>query len=694
MPPNRPQLSITLPRNFTFHYTDGQAPKTPERELDPIRQPSPPVYRLRRRPRQSVTLSSAFAHSLPPFDPEDVPVPTIEASEPPEPLHNVRPPLQQRASEPIEGYLAPAPSYHKMSSPRTPRTPTAQLTSLFQSDTNSLRYGWGNKAQQRPGGFVGRPMSSCSDLSDSSESSSGTWASFPSLGESCTTPDSEAPEPLSLMSSTKGKNKATSAVVEGGHSHEYGSQNRRSGKHRKIMWTEQMDNHLWATYLNYLQDPTVTPFKTLPGSAPPIGVCYRVAREAKKTWRGSKHALRAISETGKSKTQRGGQASENVKAKEEAADAIDSPNTIKGSRSGSSTPTAPTTKHYQWPESGPATRRRLAELCKGKPSIAPHYQRMMRNSSPIDRSSSGMRSRSSRLSSPFDRRNQRAQFSTRDFHISLTTSTSDTMQPNGALAQLARSASSSTEQQYDEDWFNSPVEPTSALESTNSHEGLGIDGLDDGVGLPRLGSPFGYHTWGPGRSRALFRPSSPRTQSDNLNSQGPSLRSPVQLQRPLPLPTVLKRRAQHQLEDELSPGGTEIDRELLEDMFGAPAESSHRRVRSRGFSLGDVNEGGRLSSLFTPPTVFDQMNSSEFAETRSFGSNLVPPAAPAMVRRLGSPFSCEEPSARAAGGSSRHGHSSSNTFPRSSHAFQFASSIDERLDELDQDEASRKRMKG
>jgi len=686
MPPIRPQLSITLPRNFTFHYTDGQGPKTPERELDGTRQPSPPIYRLRRRPRQSVTLSSTQGHSLCHLHPQDVPIPTVEA---PELLHDVRPSLQQRASEPVDGYLAPASSYHQMSSPKTP---TAQLTSLFQRDADNP--GWRNKAEPHPGESISRPMSSCSDFSNSSESSGGTWGSYPSLGGSCTTPESEAPEPLSLTSSTKGKEKATSAIVAGGHflnGHEL--QEKHSGKHKKVLWNDKMDNHLWATYLTYLQDPTVTPFKMLPGSAPPIGVCYRVAREAKKTWRGSKRSLGTIFETGKPKSRPEEQASGNLKEKTEAGGPTKSPDTIKANRSGSSTPTAPAATQSQWPESGSATRRRLIVLCKSKPSIAPHYQRLIRNPSPVEPLTSSSRSRSSRLSSPFDRRNHRAQFSTRDIHISLTTSTSATMQPNGALAQLARGSSTSTEEQYDDDWFNTPVEPMSAVRRTNSQEGLGIDGIDQGRGLPRLGSPFGYHTWGPSRSRAHLRPSPPRTQSDSVNIQGPTLRSPFQLQQPLPLPTVLKRRAQHQLEDELSPGGTDIDRNLLEDMFGAPAESSHRRVRSRGFSLGDVNDGGRLSSMFTPPTMYDQMNSSEFAETATFGSNLVPPAAPAMVRRLGSPFTCHEPFSGAAAGSSRHGHSSSNTFPRSSHAFKFASSIDQRLDELSQDEASRKRMR-
>ncbi|MCJ1363377.1 hypothetical protein MMC16_002484 [Acarospora aff. strigata] len=687
MPPIRPQLSITLPRNFTFHYTDGQGPKTPEREQTEPQQPSPPVYRLRRRPRQNITHLGAESSSFSHLRSQDVPIPTIET---PEPVQNARPLLQQRASEPIESLLAPASNYLQMASPKTP---TAQLTSLFGHGVNTP--GWRDKAEPQRSESTNRPVSSCSDMSDSSESSSGTWGSFPSLGGSCTTPDSEAPEPFSSTYSVQGMENLTSTFSIGGQYPEgQNVQKKTSSKHKKVVWTERMDNHLWATYLIYLQDPTVTPFKMLPGSAPPIGVCYRVAREAKQTWRSKKHSLDTIFETGKLANDAEMRTPSISSGKTQADGQTESPDTIKA-RSGSNTPTFPTPKHYQWPNSGSATRRRLIELCKSKPSIAPHYQRLMRNMSPVESHTSSARSRSSRFSTPFDRRNSAARFSTRDIDISLTTSTSASMQPNGALAQLARGSSSSSEQQHDEGWFNTPVQPTSTLSSSTSdaQEGLGIDGLDTGPALPRLGSPFGYHTWGPSRSRAYLRPSPPRTQSDSSSIQGPTLRSPLQLEQPLPFPAVLKRRAQHLLEDELSPGGTDVGRTAIEDMFGAPAESSHRRVRSRGFSLGDVTDAGRLSSMFTPPTLYDQMNSSEFAETATFGSNPVPLAAPPLINRLGSPFSFHEPNSNVTAGSSRHGHSSSNTFPRSSHRFSFASSIDQRLNELDQDEASRKRTK-
>ena len=692
MPPIRPHLSITLPRNFTFHYTDGQPPKTPEREQRQVQQPPPPIYRLRRRPRQNLTAFGAQSPLFSDIQSHDVPVPTIEA---PQATHSTRPLLHQRATEPAEGYLAPASTYPQMASPKTPTTPTtptAQITSLHAHGPSNP--GWRENAEPYAGEGTNRPVSSCSDLSDSSESSGGTWGSFPSLGGSCTTPESEAPEPFSSPSAIKGKAKLISTVGAGGlflNGHQL--QSKAMGKYKKVLWTEKMDNHLWATYLIYLQDPTVTPFKTLPGTAPPIGVCYRVAREARRTWTTKKHSLDTILETGKKDDHFGERIVGKSSGKKETDGQTNSPDTITTSRSGSNTPTAPTTKPTQWPQSAKATRRRLIDLCKKKPSIAPHYQRLMRSPSPIESHTSSPHSRYPRFSTPLDRRNNVALFSTREIALSLTTSTSDSMQPNGALAQLARENSNPTEGQHNDQWFNTPVNATSESHMSSPEEGLGIEGFEEGPGLPRLGSPFGYHTWGPSRSRAHFRTSTPRTQSDRFATQGPALRSPLQLQQPLPLPPALKRRAQHLLEDELSPGGTDIGRNTLENMFGAPAEPSHRRVRSRGFSLGDVMGGGRLSSMFTPPTLYDQMTSSEFAETATFGNNITSPAAPPLVNRLGSPFSFAGPNSNSAA-FSRHGYSSSNTFPRSSsYGLNFASSIDERLSELDDEEASRKRTR-
>ena len=261
------------------------------------------------------------------------------------------------------------------------------------------------------------------------------------------------------------------------------------------------------------------------------------------------------------------------------------------------------------------------------------------------------------------------------------------MQPDGPLAQLARS--SSNEGSLDE-WFNDPIEPFVSQSTAAFDQGLGIGGLGVEAELPSLGSPFTYHTWGPSRYRQHLRPTVPRTQSEIVSNPGQTLMSPVRLHKTLPHPSVLKRRAQHQLEEELSPGGADIRRNFLENLFASPAESSHRRVRSRGFSLGDVNNTSDLTSLFTPPTMYDQMTSPELAEAAVMESNnLAPPSTTESMKRLGSPFAGidRRPSRK---GSSRH----MATASLSAYDPSNFTSIDQMLGQLQSEEAVTKRRRG
>ncbi|MCJ1227321.1 hypothetical protein MMC12_003976 [Toensbergia leucococca] len=608
-------MSITLPRNFTFHYTEGEEPKTPERELIEPTPPSPHTYRIRRRPRANILPTGPQDHPRNGQRPQDIPVPTIEMPSSP---GEVRPPLLQRATEPAEGYLAPVPTRHFMTAPRTPSAQRGLLDS-----------GWRSPKQQAFGESLSRPMSACSLFSDSSEDSNGSLASPPSLGGSCTSPESDAPDPFVLSSFSKITTRYRSALASSTKTirKSHGSKQ----KEKQVHWTPEMDRHLWKTYLVYLQDPTVTPFKTLPGSAPPLGVCHRVAREARRSWRGAKATSR--------------KASEGLRSVSDEANAVssgDSPDTIKPSRSGSITPTGSTApKPPPWPKSGASTRRRLRELCKRKPTIAPHYQRLLQTRSPSPFSSSPRsQSQATAVSSPLHEEHRPNPFNTRNIQLSLATSTAATMQPGGPLAQLATHSTMSPPP--DQDWFNDPIVPWASPAPIPSDIGLSNVTMSDAGELPRLGSPFGYHTWGPSRSRQHLRPSSPRTRSDYLSQPShpaPSLRSPVHLHDGFPYPSVNKRRAQHQLEDELSPGGTDIRRNLLSDLFGGVTEGRHRRVRSRGFSLGDVSSNPHLSSLFTPPPAHDQTTNPDVTMTAAPDSNsLAPPSRAESIKRLGSPF--------------------------------------------------------
>ena len=607
----RPHLSITLPKNFTFHYTEGEIPKTPEQEETP-RPSSPPAYRIRRRARPTVLPSDVLRDSGMDKGLEDVPIPTIEIpSIQEQPL-----PVQiQDMTQPAKGYLAPFVMDH---SSTAPRTPSAQRT-VFDSE-------WNISEQKTFGESISRPMSACSILSDSSDDSDNSSAGCLSLGGSCTSPESDAADPFTFSPTKKGKSRLLSSFIQDTPT----VTKSKPSKSKTITWTTEMDNHLWITYMVYLQDPTVTPFKMLPGSPPPLGVCHRVTREAKRTWRSGKGQL----------TLPEAKMNDSEQIPGPALRRGDSPDTIKLERSGSTTPRALLLpKHPMWPKSGSATRRRLRELCKRKATLAPHYQRLLQSRSPTPfTSASRSTSRTMRMSSPATEEPLMS-FSTRDIQISLTTSTATTMQRDGPLAQLTQP--SLTTPRHNNKCFNDPNVPWASpapIPSEIDHE---MGDSDQVSGLPRLGSPFGYHTWGPSQSRQHLRPTTPRTQSD-MPAQGPRLLSPVQLHGTYPYPSTQKRRAQHPLEDELSPGGTDLRRSILEEIFGDENASSSRRVRSRGFSLGDVTIHDRLTALYSSPDGEDSFTNTgpQDASRMDNGFSALGTQSPEdHMRRLGSPFS-------------------------------------------------------
>lgn len=612
-PRARPQLSITLPRNFQFHYTEGEEPKTPEQETAPEQEEtpkplSPHVYRIRRRTRPSVAIPVLLDHTNMGRASEDIPIPTMEIPASPEPS---RPVAQLSTAEPAKGYLSP---FRSLRSMVAPRTPSAQCDVFAGS--------WRSDGQQSLGESITRPMSACSLLSDSSDDSYGTSEDGHSLGGSCTSPESDAADPFSFSPIKKSKSKMISALARD-------TPTITKGKHMKpkaAHWTPEMDKHIWTTYMIYLQDPTVTPFKMIPGSPPPLGVCHRVTREAKRTWRGNKVTSSDVvipqHSEGVSITNREG-----------------SPDTIKPERSGSSTPTTkPVQKIPAWPRSSSATRKRLRVLCRRKATIAPHYQRLLQSRSPTPfNSSSRSHSRSVHVSSPVHEEIHTSPFSTRGIQLSLTTSTAATMQREGPLAQLTKP--SSTAPEGHNEWFNDPHVPWASPAPVPSEIDYEMENSDAFTDIPRLGSPFGHHTWGPSRSRQHLRPTTPRTQSD-MSPKGPRLQSPVQFGT-FPYPSTQKRRAQHQLEEELSPGGSDLRKTMLEELFRDSSSSSSRRVRSRGFTVGDVTIHDRLTALFSSPSEGLSSAGPELTDPNAMdtsGAILSLPPQVESIKRLGSPF--------------------------------------------------------
>ena len=653
MPRNRPQLSITLPRNFQFHYTEGNEPKTPENDA-PAPAPRSPraegAYRIKRRSRPPANTVFQNGCGRRPIL-SDVPIPTIEA---PVPNESLRPPLHLAATGTTKDYLAPR---KYMTLPRTP-SPIPRKT--------QLAHDW--DSHKDVGESISRPMSACSLISDSSDDND-SLTSYPTGDGSCTSPESDSPDPFSsrYTSMKRGKGRQMAALLR----NREGVQNCLSTKPTsRVQWTTEMDKHLWSTYLVYLQDPTVTPFKMLPGTSPPLGVCHRVAREARRSWRpvsnNKRKASELLSPTSCEKKAIHSMLSQDLTGRP------GSPDTIKPLRSGSNTPTEsmPTSnippKAGLWPKSGSSTRRRLRYLSKRRPSIAPHYRRILQSRSPSPFSSSSRtqsrsQSRLSEVTSPDTMGT--SSFNTREIQLSLTTSTAGTMQPNGPLAQLCQGVELPSPRPNDREWFNEPPvpfasEPVIPSDVANEPENATMEIHESIEDTPRLGSPFNvYHTWGPSRSKQRIRPSTARIQSSDAMTMGPSLRSPVRLHDDSPYQGINKRRARQQLEDELSPGGSNMQQSLLDNLFGSPPEGRHRRVRSRGFSLGDVAPANSLMTMFTPPGSDDGNPTMADAPPTPISDSQVQaePVTPTpQIRRLGSPFSNIAPRPQRIRGSSRH----------------------------------------
>ncbi|KAL8715993.1 MAG: hypothetical protein Q9220_000660 [cf. Caloplaca sp. 1 TL-2023] len=615
-------MSITLPRNFTFHYTEDEEPKTPEREeLTPTAAPpSPQAYRLKCRSRPTIQTSTTTQTRLT-QQLHDIPIPTIETP-PVIETRPLRPSFQHFVTEPAEGYLAPVAVRPFMSLGR-PRTPVMQRMQLSGH--------WNTPSQNDSGDSISRPLSRCSLASDSSDESSDSLTSYPSIGGSCTSPESDAPDPFVFPPAKHARLRSKPSRPQ---LPDMPNDPFNFKKQPRIQWTPEMDKHLWSTYTQYLQDPTVTPFKTLPGTAPPLGVCHRVTRRARRTWRGAGQTSRRNSEvTSSDKTDILGTSSisstnNNIRTQE----------AISTAQGGSSTPTRPPIHATPaWPTSSSSTRRRLRYLAKRKPTIAPHYQRLLRSPSPFS-SSPRPRPRSSRAFSPLSQEMQETPFSTRDIQLSLTTSTATTMQPNGPLAQLTHDDSAAPQQAPE--WFNDPPVPWASPPAVPSSD-LGYENMDvfPTADLPQLGSPFsGARTWGPSQSKQHVRPSAPRTQtSQTASTIGPALKSPFRFEGRSPYSSVGKRRAAHQLEDELSPGGSEKRTTCIEDLFRGHPEGRHRRVRSRGFSLGDVMDGAS-TERFSGEASAEQQTSQPAAQLPE-NNNLQPPNMGDSIKRLGSPFS-------------------------------------------------------
>lgn len=589
-----------------FHYHDGQPPRTPEPEPAPEElQPPPPPRQMLKVRRRRTTFAPAYDLSDLDKSVDSRPVPTIEGPE----LHSEASELPTLPPTMDDEYLFPGVAFGRMLSP--PKTPVAQMRNLASFEGPQH---WSDIDMASQSETSSRPTSS-SGFSDSSISSRGSIESFPSLGGSCTSPEEEMADPFTFCSPLIKTPQLSSPLA---------TRQTRPAKKMKLRasFTEEMDRHLWMTYMKYLQDPTVTPFKALPSTVPPNGVCHRVARMARKTWKGGRPS--------------------SVVPIVRSASRYDSrcgtPDTIKPTKSGSSTPIPGSSKPYPRFPTEKQCRKRLRDLAKQKPTLSAHYQRLLhRSPSPFQSSPPASESSQSRpLSSPFSQGT--STFATRDMNVSLAASSAASMQFGNPLSQLASDA---TPRPAEND--RSTMRASAHQKSQSLHIGLGL-GLGNIVGSS-------FQTMSQMTDMSMNQHNAQTWHAPSANP--PRLGSPLKLHAPRPISRPFKRRALHNFEEQ----ARNRTNSFIDQVFGAPAESSHRRVRSRGFSLGDMVEGARRLPLSTS-------GPSEFNPFSNAGSAMqgLSPYSPADAEmqgqatiRLGSPF----------------GGRPSNTFPRASTSYGF-----------------------
>ncbi|KAH8591360.1 hypothetical protein B0O99DRAFT_519797 [Bisporella sp. PMI_857] len=600
--------SSTLPRDFRFHHGAEDCPTTPEASApEEPRQPSPPrPARLKvRRRHASSTFQAPTEHFLASVAAADIPIPTIE-----EPQVAEDGDYQMTDQQPLSiqtSFLTPH-SFRSGSPPKTPM-PT------FSNDENySQLPDWSASTSSPAGDYFGRPNSSHStagsDFSDDSLYSC-SRVSRPSEDGSCTSPESDAGDPFQY-SSTPGKGKGKALFIDQ-PAEPVTTLNAklRSKTRNDAPWTEAQNQHLWSTYLLYLSDPTVTPFRIGHSAVPPQGIIHRVAREAKRSWKGPRISNSAVRRSTTSRR--------------------------VSDTSGSLTPTGESAKSYaQWPHSSKHTRNHLRDLCRRTKNsdsnlVQLHHHLQSRSPTPFTKP----------YRAAYHETEPRSMFNTSDIALSLATSTAESMQPDGPLAKLGADELDT---------------PTSSFPSLKDCLPPSFEGTQEPESKDRsriLGSPFVAHTYGPSSSTMdSLRPPQPRTRSDTVGeSRAPRLGSPVRFNEPRSLNCTMKRRAQHSLDEEFGANGAIVRPSILnEQIFGAAFPGNRRRVRTRGFSLGDEALSSRPPTVFQFPPVPTLPVAAEIIEaaTAKPPPSLLPSATFERTR-LGSPFSESGPS---------------NTFPR------------------------------
>jgi len=579
----------TLPRGFRCPDYD-EPPRTPEpsAQADDAQIPSPPRPRLKLRRRVVSQLAAPTQQFLASVAAADVPIPSIEEPEiaPDDYDMDGRCPFPEFRCEDEGDMQFLRPGRRGLSAPKTP-VPELEAA-LPQTRYPNWTIGSISSVESTPEPDY---ESSRPSTSRSTQTSASLFSRFSHA--------SDDDHPDNFRDETKDED-STYLVTPDEAAPAHRPTDLR-GKARKAPWTKAMSDHLWSTFMLYLQDPSVTPVRMGKSGIPPHGVCLRVAREAKRSWKGSKALSKATS-------------------------------LAEGGKSGSATPTAESTGTFiQWPHTCAATRAHLRDQCRLKASSrANNHNFASRSITPFTQAAARHWNRRSTPARPT------APFATQDMSVSLALSTSESMQPNGPLAQLTASNPEPAEPVY------SPALAGQTLPT--------FDGEPSFAERRRLGSPFGASSYGPSSSGSLIAAlgltgSIPRRQSQTVGPRR-GLQSPVRLSRS---GTQKRRHTQSGVPRKRPSIGSDL---WLDPGFRAAAAATT--------STQEPNPANRHDELFAPrmppiPTLTSSTSMPNVGAQLDTAAALLPPP------RLGSPFT---------------GESSSFSFPHRVHRMHQAGSID------------------
>lgn len=551
--------AATLPKGFRY---DGD-PRTPEPSApeDEATPPSAPRPRLRLKRRNvSSHLHAPTQQFLASVAAADVPIPSVEEpdfatadEEMMDSLPEIH--LQDYSSTGVYERL----HARAFSPPKTPAVDLAPSLPKTEFPNWSTESPWSHSdLESSPEYESSRPSTAFSTQTSASLFSQ---FSHPSEYGDCISPDLDSADWKKLEP----------------HNEEHVSS--RRVRSRKAPWTKAMSDHLWSTYMLYLQDPRITPIRLGKSCIPPEGVCNRVAREARRSWKG--------------------------------APTMDA-------KSGSSTPTAESSKPFmQWPHTCAATRTRLRELCRIQATSKPVRSSYMSQSpTPFSRAANR---RWNRRSTPA---RSPSVFSGQDMAMSLALSTSETMQPHGPLAQLTRSSA--------------PERPV--LLSPMSDSEMDSLGSKDAPVTDRtgLGSPFLAKSYGPSSSSTALASGIDMRQQSQTVGPRKVLMSPVRLTRSR---SGTQKRRSIKLEDPPRKRRPSLAAALWGPPQSSESDGQSHVENGRQFSPTD---SAKDDELFVPralgpladPFVSNEPMSPLLVVQSS--ASLAPGTQPA---RLGSPFS-------------------------------------------------------